>query len=190
MPDFIKRLQVNSSMRKNFLPATRKPWRARVKPTDCQDATKLLKDAVALLHTASNYVPNIIVANTDLGEIARVIDPGFSIYFHERAMACLTNEQLYSLPDNSGTISAILILSGSETVFLTGREDEKAWINYLLALDYYAKAFLDNKDAPDLNRHDHYIQKAQALEKSTAPKMIYEDQKLITDRLLKCVFAG
>ena len=161
-----------------------------VSASDYQGAVKLLDDAVDLLNIAFNYVPNIIVVNTDVGEIARVIDPKFSIFFHERAMECITNDQLYSLPDNNGTISAILLLSGSETVFLTEKDDEIAWVNYLLALDYYAKAFLKNRDAPDLGRHDQYLQEAQSIEKTDAPKKIYEDQKLITDRLLKCVFSS
>ena len=140
------------------------------------------------MHTAFNYVPNILVVNTDVGEIARVIDPNFSIFFHDRAMTCIIDDRLYSLRDNNGTVSAILILSENETVVLTDKEDKIAWVNYLLALDYYVTAFLKNKDAPDLSRHDHYLQEAQSIEKATAPKKIYEDQRRITDRLLKCLF--
>jgi tetratricopeptide (TPR) repeat protein len=161
-----------------------------VSSSNCRDAIKLLNGAVDLLRKAYNYVPNIAVVNTDVGEIARVIDPDFSIFFHKRAMACISDDRLFSLRDNNGAVSAILILSGNEPVVLTEKEDKIAWINYLLALDYYVKAFLKSRDDPDLGRHDLYLKQAQSIEKARAPKMIYEDQKLVTDRLLKCIFSS
>lgn len=148
---------------------------------------KLLNEAAQLLYTASRYVPSILVVHADIGEIVRVIDPEFSISVHERAMECLTNDEYYSLWDNYSGVSAILISSNNQQVFLSKKEDKIAWVNYLLALDYYIKALLENKDAPDLGRHDQYMKDARSIQSGGDPEKIYQDQKTIGDRLLKYV---
>ncbi len=154
---------------------------------DGKAAIKLLNEATELLRTAYNYVPNVLVVNSDIGEIARIIDPEFSIFFHKRAMECLTNEKYYNLPDNNGAVSAILITGNNQWVTLAEKEDKIAWINYLLALDYYVKALRENKHYPNLSTHNRYLKAAQSAQVGTAPEMIYQDQLTIGDRLLKCV---
>ncbi|MBN4054439.1 tetratricopeptide repeat protein [Nitrospira defluvii] len=154
---------------------------------DGKTAIQLLNEATQLLHTANNYVPKILVVNSDIGEIARIIDPDFSIFFHKRALDCLTDDKLFSLADNNGPVSAILITGDNIWVTLAEKEDKIAWINYQLALDHYIKALLKNKDAPDMEKHDSYFKSAQSVQKGTAPEKIYRDQKTIGDRLLKCI---
>ncbi|MFQ5597846.1 MAG: tetratricopeptide repeat protein [Nitrospiria bacterium] len=150
-------------------------------------AIKLLNEATDLLRIAYNYVPNILVVNSDIGEIARIIDPELSIFFHKRAMECIMNKKFYSLPDNNGVVSAILITGNNQWVTLAEKEDKIAWINYLLALDYYIKALRENKHYPDLAAHNRYLKAAQSAQIGTGPEEIYQDQKTIGDRLLKCV---
>jgi len=155
--------------------------------TDEEAALKLLNEATELLRIAYNYVPNILVVNSDIGEIARILDPDFSIFFHNRAMECITNDKLYMLPDNFGMVSAILITGNKQWVTLAEKGDKIAWINYLLALDYYIKGLRENEHYPDLAAHNRYLKAAQAAQMSAGPEMIYHDQRTIGERLLKCV---
>ena len=153
--------------------------------SSCESAVNLLEEATKLLRVAFNYVPSLLMVNMDMGEIVRIVDPSLSILFHEHAMECVKNDQLYSLQENNCSLGVILISSGHQMT-LSMKEDKIAWINYQLALDYYIKAFQENMDDPNLAQHNQYVIEAQAVQKGPDPQKIYQDQKSINDRLLKC----
>ena len=147
-------------------------------------AVDSLQEGTNALGKATSFVPNFVVINMDFGEIARAIDPDFSISRHLAALNCLINEELKKLPENIGTVSLILLGGDQRAIYLTESDDEIAWIKYSLALDHYVKAQGEGSDGPSKAHHDALVTEAEELQRTGDPRAIYDDQKAIVDRLL------
>ena len=143
-----------------------------------------LKEGTSALSKANRYVPNFVVINMDIGEIARVIDPEFSIASHLAALNCLSDEKLKKLPENIGNVGLRLLGEDQRTICLTEKNDEIAWIKYSLALDHYVKAQSEHPESRSKARHDKLVTEADELEVTGDARAIYDDQKAIVDRLL------
>lgn len=151
--------------------------------TDGAAAVAVLQQATDMLYSAQRYVPNILVINTDIGEVTRIIDPDFSIRSHQRAMDCIRQDELYNLHENQGTIFVTLLCSDHD-VWLTNRQEKIAWVTYLLALDHYAKAKRFAAGDSAMREHDRLVKEAGKYQETPGPRMLYDDQKIIMDRFL------
>ena len=143
-----------------------------------------LNEGTNALNKASRFVPRFIAINMDIGEIARVIDPDFSIYWHLNALNCLMDGELKKLPENIGTVGLRLLGEDQRTIVLSETDDESAWVKYSLALDYYVKAKGEGPEGSSKARHDELMAEAEKLQRSVDPRAIYDDQKAIVDGLL------
>jgi tetratricopeptide (TPR) repeat protein len=149
-----------------------------------EGVTQLLTEATNVLYSAAKYVPNFLMITMDIGEVARLIDPNFSIFWRERAMKCIVEEELCRLEENKSDLTVLLFGSNAGDVVVSGKEDKIAWVKYQLALDHYVKAVLADPKNPDLTRHDSLVDEGKKMQKSESTFSIYEDQRTIVDTLL------
>lgn len=149
-----------------------------------EGATALLTEATNVLFSAATYVPNFLMITMDIGEVARLINPDFSIVWRERALKCIVEEELYRLEENRSDLTVLLFGSNRGVVSVSGKEDKLAWVKYQLALDHYVKAVLADPKNPDLTKHDSLVDEGKKTQKSESVFAIYEDQRTIVDALL------
>ena len=159
---------------------------------DPQQRRELISKAANQSLRASNLVLHQLNVVMDFGEVARSVDPGVSIYFHELGSRIL-NDPVISKRSENSEVLGVRLLTRKGLVSLDNLPQQQAWIKYQLALDYLALHRLDHlelqhrierKKGEGLTLHNNLLKEAKELDKNNYVLPIYKDQLEILNRLL------
>jgi|SRR6267154_912677 len=153
-----------------------------IREPDTKKRTALIADAAKQSGSAKNLFFNQLNIIMDFGEVARSVDPGLSLFFHERGKKVLEDPVLGQMGENPLGLYARM-LTGEGGVYLDGKDQKLVWVEYQIALDYLALYRLGAE--PDAEKqHQHRLTKALAMDLDQVTHAIYLDQSAILDRLL------
>ncbi len=120
----------------------------------------------------------------DFGEIARTVKPELSIYYHQFGLKMVGDPAYNKLAINATGFYARLFFSDT-SVYLVETQQQVAWLNYQMALNYLARARkAEDDDEAAKSAHDEWLARAQELDGKGTIYPIYEDQLQVLDLLL------
>lgn len=143
----------------------------------------LVFDAAVQSEQAKNLMFSQLNIVMDLGEVARSVDPGLSLFFHEYGKKILMSPVATQSRYNAFRLSAKLLMSEG-SVDIDERELKLAWIAYQTSLDYLALNRKSEVPGEYLADHKAYFDRARRLDPKGVARQIYDDQVRILDLLL------
>lgn len=155
-----------------------------VKEPDDQNRESLIIEAANTSIKASNLKISQLNIVVDLGEIARSVNPNYSIDYHKHCLYILNDPVLSQLKVNQGLFGYELLISQGY-INIKGENQWRGLVNYQLALDYLALYRMGIKPKENKAQHNYLLKKAQKLDPDSKIFPIYKDQLAVLDLILQ-----
>lgn len=154
-----------------------------IKESDHQNRESLIIEAANTSIEASNLKISQLNIVVDFGEIARLVNPNYSIAYHEHSLDILNDPVRSQLKANQGGLNNELLTSQGN-IYIKGENQLRGWINYQLALDHLALYRMGIKPNENKTQHNYLLKKAQKLDPDSYIFPIYKDQLAVLDLIL------
>jgi tetratricopeptide (TPR) repeat protein len=154
-----------------------------IRELDADKRSELITEAARQSGLAKDLIYNQLHIVMDFGEVARSVNPGLSLIYHEFGKKVMDDPVLSQLEENRMALQAQLLMSQGQVIFVEGKDAKMAWIEYQTALDHLAIQ-RNSPDEDHVEKHEKHLEKAKELDPCEDIYPIYLDQLTILDLLL------